>query len=130
MRKTQKLKQVLDRSDGFISGGHQIVSARTYKRAVPRWTKNDRLIRELLLKTFPKMATDSRQHDSAARWGAVIHLYFRMGYTRSQIAEEIGSTSVKIHGIIRSILRVSKGIRADGRGPLGRPKGRPKNAAL
>lgn len=124
MSDAKKIKQA------FNGGGHQIVHARTYKRAIPRWTKNDKSIRELLLRTFPRMREDDRQHEAAARWGAVIHLYFRMGYTRSQIAEEIGSTTVKVHGMIRSILRVSKGIRADGRGPLGRPKGRPKNAAL
>lgn len=111
----KSLRQVLDQSDRF-NVAHQVTGARTYKRRVPTWAMNDQLIRRLLLKTFPKMATSKVQRASAARWGAVIHLYFRMGYTRSQIAEEIGSTAVKVHGVIRSILRVSKGLRADGSG--------------
>lgn len=112
-----KLHNVMDGSEGFISG-HGIVKARTYKRNVPKWALSDSSIRKVVLRAFPRMATDPRQRDAAARWAAVIHLYFRMGYTRSQIAEEIGSSTQKVHGVIRSILRVSKGLRADGNGKL------------
>ena len=96
----------------------QVVQARTYKRKKPTWVWNDKKIRDLIVRAFPKMETSRTQRESAARWASVIHLYFRMGYTRAQIAEEIGSTTGKIHGIIRSISRVSKGLRADGTGRL------------
>lgn len=107
----------------------QIVQARTYRRASPLWTKSDKKIQELITRSFPKVQTSPTQRTAAARWVSVIHLYFRMGYTRSQIAHEIGSTTTKVHGIIRSILRVSKGLRADGCGKLKGSRGRPKNTA-
>src|SRR6266404_3951583 len=53
--------------------------ARTYKKKIPQWVYNDALIRNLLLQSFPKSKTCSRQREGAARWAAVIHLYFRNG---------------------------------------------------
>jgi len=111
------LKTLMDGGEHFM-GGHGIVKARTYKRAVPMWALNDKAIRKMVLRAFPKFITDASQRERAARWASVIHLYFRMGYTRGQIAEEIGSNACKVHGVIRSILRVSKGLRADGSGKL------------
>src|ERR1700752_1077416 len=122
----RKLKNVIDQSDSFV-GAHRIVHARSYKRKPPSWACNDRKVRDLLLRSFPKMASDKKQHEASARWGAVIHLYFRMGYTESQVAEEIGSTTTKVHFVVRSIFRVSKGLRANGTGALGAKRGRPKN---
>ncbi len=118
MRPKKQLGKSLDQNDGFMTGGHQIVHARSYKREVPSWTLNDKTVRRLLLRSFPKLATDGRQRDSAARWGMVIHLYFKMGYTRSQIAEELDTTTERIKGVIRSIQRVSAGRRANGTGKL------------
>jgi hypothetical protein len=93
---------------------HQVVQARTYGRKCPEWTQNDKQIAEVIRQVFPRW--DTTQKTAAARWALVIHLYFRMGYTRSQIAEETGSTTEKIKGVIRSIYRASQGRRADGRG--------------
>lgn len=107
----------------------QIVQARTYRRTTPLWTKSDKKIQQLLLRSFPKMKVDAGQRASAARWASVIHFYFRMAYTRAQIAHELGSTTTKIHGIIRSILRVSNNLAANGSGVLGRPRGKPKKRA-
>lgn len=111
------LKDTLDRADSFM-GGHQIVNARTYKRKIPNWVFNDKKVREIITRGFPSMLTNENQKEGAARWASVIHLYFRMGYTRSQIAEEIGSTSLKIHNVIRSIRRVSNGQRSNGTGKI------------
>ncbi len=112
-----KLRKVMDSTETFV-GGHQIVHARTYKRQIPEWVLSDRKIREVVLRAFPNMVTSPRQRESALRWVSVIHLYYRMGYTRSQIAEEIGSTSLKVHNMIRAISRVSKGLRANGTGKI------------
>lgn len=120
-----RLRNAVDANDQFMTG-HGVVKVRTYKRAVPKWTRNDKAVRALILRSFPKMNTDSAQRNAAARWASVIHLYFRMGYTASQVAEEIGSTTMKIEFVIRSIHRVSKGLRANGTGKLGAKRGRPK----
>jgi hypothetical protein len=112
-----QLRNVMDGGEQFM-GGHGIVKARTYKRKVPEWTKSDKAIRKVILRAFPGLASDPEQRKAASRWANVINLYFRLGYTRSQIAEEIGSSSSKVHGVIRSILRVSKGLRANGTGKL------------
>jgi len=118
MRVKEQLNRSVDQQDPFLTGGHQVVGARKYKRAVPLWAMSDKATRKVILRAFPNFITDSVQREGAARWASVIHLYFRMGYTRGQIAEEIGSSACKIHGVIRSILRVSKGLRANGSGKL------------
>lgn len=119
-RSTKQLGRALDQNDGFMTGGHQIVHARTYKRVIPAWAVNGKEVQKVLLRAFPKLATDDRQRESAGRWTMVIHLYFRLGYTRGQIAEELDTTTERVKGYIRSIYRVSKGLRADGKGPLKR----------
>lgn len=125
MSRSSQLRKTVGGNETFFQG-HQTVGARTYAREAPEWTKNDAEIKKLLLKVFPKLATDSGQRASAARWASVIHLYYRLGYTRSQIAEEIGSTDVKIHGVIRSIARAYRGLRADGSGARSNRRGRPR----
>lgn len=97
---------------------YQIEQARSYRRIQPLWVRNEKKVAALILRSFPKAKTNKGQREAAARWASVIHLYYRMGYTRSQIAHEIGSTETKVSGIIRSITRVSKGLRADGSGKL------------
>ncbi len=129
MKIKAQLNKKVDQNDPFLMGGHGVVSARTYKREVPAWAVNNARVRKLLSQSFPKLETDPNQRAAAARWAAVIHLYFRMRYTRSQIAEELGSSVSKVHGMIRSILRVSKGLRANDKGPRGKAKGRPKKSS-
>src|ERR1700719_4810332 len=120
MRTGKQLVRSLDYNECFMTRGHQIVHARTYKRKVPAWTLKDKEVQKVLLRAFPKLATDDNQRESAGRWVWVIQLYFRLGYTRGQIADELVTTTERIKGVIRSIYRVSEGRRADGRGPLKR----------
>jgi hypothetical protein len=127
-RKYSQLRKVVDTSDLFISDGNQDVGARQYARLVPAWAKSDKAIKSLLLRSFPKLATDPKQREAAGRWAAVINLYFRLGYTRSQVAEEIGSSSGKVHGVIRNISRVINGLRANGSGLRGGKRGRRKKS--
>jgi hypothetical protein len=126
MSKSSELRHIFGGNEAFFQG-HQTVGARTYDREAPKWTKSDIAIRNLLLRVFPKLATDENQRTSAARWVSVIHLYYRLGYTRGQIAEEIGSSDVKVHGVIRSITRACNGLRADGSGQRSGRRGRPRN---
>ena len=55
----KRLKDVLDGNDTYVSGGHQIVKARTYKRIVPAWALSDKKVRQLLLRSFPNFAYKS-----------------------------------------------------------------------
>lgn len=129
-KKGEQLRQSLDSNDGFIANGHAVVKPRTYKREKPDWTKSQSKIQKLLLRSFPKLATNPRQRSSAARWAMVINLFFTMGYTESQVAEELGSSTVKIHNVIRAIYRVANGRSANGSGALGRKRGRPPIRAI
>ena len=120
------MRRVVDANDGLM--GSRIVGPRSYRgRKMPTWAMDDKKVQHLLLSTFPRMKEDSaagrRQRDSAARWHAVIHLYFRMKYTCSQIAEELGSSHCKIKNVIRSIQRVVRGLRADSRKPRTNTRG-------
>lgn len=112
--------------DAF-TGGFQVGAARTYKRMPQIWANSDLEIRKVLLTAFPRQATNPKQRAKAGRWLRVIHYYFRLGYTRVQIAEEMGNTVSAIHTLIRSINRVRKGKMAKNGKPRGlKPPGRPK----
>lgn len=129
MEKNKQLRDAVDSNDPFVSRGHQIVTARSNNREIPTWALNRSKIQAILLCSFPKLKTDSRQRNAAARWTWVIQLYFRMGYTYTQVAEEIGSSPTKIDSVIRSIKRAAQGRSANGSGLLGRKRGRPKKRA-
>jgi len=87
--------------------------ARTYKKAIPEWVFSNSKIGDLVQRSFPNWRNNPRMHDDAARWVAVINLYYRNGYTFSQIAEEICSTTCKVRGVIRSIQRAARGLQAN-----------------
>jgi len=135
MKTGKKLRQSLDSNDTFMGGGHQIVKPRTYKshvrRQTPSWVFKDSEVQKVLLRSFPKLKTNAKQRDAAARWAAVINLFFRLGYTDTQVAQELGTSPLKIECVVRSIRRASQGLRTDGRGLLGaRKRGRPKKHAV
>jgi hypothetical protein len=115
------LRQQFDFSESFMTG-HQTVGPRTYKRPIPEWAYNDAKIKALLLTAFPKLKTNKRQKHAAERWALVIHLYFRMNYTRSQIAQDLDSTVSRIDSVIRSIYRTANGQRTNGSGARTRAK--------
>ncbi len=126
-RDFQQLRTILDGDDPFMVGGHQKSSLRKKERIVPEWTKNDKKVREVLLRSFPKLRTDPKQRYQAARWARIIHLYFRMQYTYRQVAAELDMPLKAMESMIRSIKRVAAGRRANGTGLLGSiPVGRPK----
>jgi hypothetical protein len=61
--------------------------------------------------------------DRVALWIIVINRYFDAGRTRPEIAYELGITPSAVGTLIRNILRAGDGLRTDGKGELGRPRG-------
>jgi hypothetical protein len=117
-----------DGSDPFMTHGHQIIVPRIgKKRSVPDWV-NDRIrIQQILLTSFPKMMTDSKQRERAGRWARILYLHYQANSSYSQIADEMGLTANHVRMILVGIRRVANGRRYDGRGERGvRPRGRPR----
>jgi hypothetical protein len=120
---SRELRQLLDGDDPFLSGGHQILKIRRPRKKIPAWVNDKKKIRELLIRSFPKMKFDFYQRERAGRWAQIINLYFQEGWSRGQITEELKDrwpliTYDAVESIIRSIRRVSKGRRANGTGWL------------
>jgi hypothetical protein len=123
-KKSDILRRVVDGT--FVGGGHQVVKARRQERKTPEWANNDGKIREFVTRAFPKLSTSARQQEGARRWVRVVYLYFRMGYTYTQTAEEMNLTSGQVLGILRNLRRAAKGLWANGAGKHGlRRPGRP-----
>ena len=112
----QELIRMLDGKEQFMRSGHQILVERKHKRIVPDWAQDDAKVRELLLRSFPKFRTDKRQAARAGRWARVIQLYFRMGKTHGQIADEMSIEYNKVKMLIRAIKWAAQGKRTDGSG--------------
>jgi len=124
-KKSEILKQVVDGT--FIRGGHQVVKARSYARKTPDWANSDVKVREFITRAFPKLSDDPRQQEAARRWVQVVQLYFRVGYTNTQTAEEMGLTIGQVRRTIQSLQRAAEGLWAKGTGKHGvRPRGRPR----
>ena len=123
---SQELRNYLDGGDSFMRSGHQILVIRSVKKVIPSWAKSDAKIRKILLRSFPKLKTDKKQAMAAGRWARVIHLYFRMGQTRGQIAGEMGLNYATTDTMIRNIKRAAAGFRANGKGELRGKRGRPR----
>lgn len=124
-----------DGSEPFMTGGHQILKIRRgVQKQIPTWANDDKAIKKFLLRSFPKLQTNDRQRRSAARWVRIIHLHFRAGWTRGDIAEELHLSLDSVRSAIRNIKRAASGIRARGTGPnLGvghRQKGAPSHSPL
>jgi hypothetical protein len=125
-RDFQQLRKILDGNDGFMTGSRIGNLRHQRKRPIPDWTRDNRKIKAILLDLFPKLQTDVKQRARAAKWARVIHLYFRLGYTYRQVAEELEITLSASRGLIWSINLVSRGRQANGRKQRGlRRRGRP-----
>jgi hypothetical protein len=123
----EQLRGKFDGSESFMNHGHQIIKIRRGNRKNPPWVKCDTKIREILLRSFPKMLTNPLQRSRAGTWARVIHLYFRMQMTYSQVAAELNIKPRRAEDLIRSIRRAGAGRKANGKGLLGkRATGRPK----
>jgi hypothetical protein len=123
-----ELRKSVDGSDNFMTG-HRIIKSkgrtRNASRIAPEWARSDVEVRKVLLRSFPKLETDSKQRGRAARWASVIHLYFRMQESYLEIAQELEITPTAVKFLIRSIKRVAAGKSANGSGLHGRRRGAP-----
>jgi hypothetical protein len=124
----QELRKVLDGSDPFMTGGHGIRKPNSRRKKIPDWALNDVSVKEILIRSFPKLQTNLRQRKSAAKWVRVIHLYYRAGMTRGQVATEMGIKDNALKRTLISIKRVAAGRWTDNKGRFGGKKGRPKSA--
>ncbi len=126
-----ELRTKIDGADVFFTG-HRIVKPRRGRdrsetfRTCPEWAMSDAKTRELLLSSFPKLATNKKQRASAGRWARIIQLYYRKQMTHGQICTELGLSLPTIFSVIRSINRVASGKTSDKavarKGSRGRPK--------
>lgn len=111
-----ELRQKIDSKEPFMVRGHGFIKPRSNdKKQVDDWTRDDKEVRKVLMRAFPKLATDDRHRCGAARWVRVIHLYFRVHMTRQQVVDEmIGSWPEITRGIVGHIVRdarqVAKGL--------------------
>lgn len=124
----KQLRRVLDGDDPFMVGGHQKSQLQRRERTVPEWTRSDQKVGKILLRSFPKLHTNTKQRERAAEWARIIHLYFRLQFTYRQTAEEIGKSPGNIRRKIESIKRAGQGLRTNGTGKLRGLKGRPKKS--
>jgi len=127
----KQLRRKIDAKDPFMTHGHQILKPRSDdKKGVPEWATNDQKVREIVLRAFPKFAENGRQRKAAARWIRIIHLYFRMGMTRGQVAEEMGIKPGVVKGIVEGIRQVAAGKQYHRKVDRGiKPRGRPRKIA-
>lgn len=111
------LSQQLDVHDGFMTG-HEIKKAKGAQenRVPPGWALDDEKIKQILLRSFPKMQTNEAQRKKAGRWLRAIHLYYRMGLLRPVVIKELKISFTAWKALIRSIRRAAQGVRADGSG--------------
>jgi hypothetical protein len=123
----QRLRGKVDGDDNFMSA-HQIKKIRTRERVIPPWTLNDKEVRKVLLRAFPSLHTSQSAARSAGRWTRLIHLYYRVQMSNSQVAKEMGMTLNATKMALKSIRRVARGQRTDNKGPIvHQGRGRPKN---
>jgi hypothetical protein len=83
-----------------------------------------------LLKNFPDLDNDREQKEQAARWAAVINLYFRAGWTDSRIEKELGWEKGTAGSIVQQIRRKIRGLRRNGKAYSPRKPGRPRKITV
>jgi hypothetical protein len=112
-----RLRRRMDGDDRFM-GAHQIKKIRTREREIPEWTLDDAEVRKVLLRAFPGLRTSQKQAIRAGRWMRLIHLFYRVQLSNSQVAREMGESLNATKMTLKSIRRVARGQRADNSGPL------------
>jgi len=105
----------------------------------PEWAVNNDLLREVLLRAFPKLETNETQYRRAILWVEIIHRFFRCGHPASLVAMELFSEEglakrpwlrassnpeKYVENTVRRMRRIAAGLRGTGkprRGARGRP---------
>ncbi len=114
-----------DRKDNFQTGHGRRGGPTLRMRKMPKWMNDEKDIRTLLLRVFPRLKTDSRQEKSALRWLGIIHWYFKMGYSARSVAEKLNISEKKVYDTAQRITRAGAGLRTTGKQRTGR-RGRPR----
>lgn len=107
-QKDDEEKKLLKETFGV--GGFQVrrVPQRHKEKEVPEWAIKDESLRVILLKAFPRLHINASQRKSAARWAQVIQLYFRQGWTRIEVADEMMETEESIRCLVFRIKKVAE----------------------
>jgi hypothetical protein len=126
----EQLRQRFDGSDPFVAGGHAVRGGGMTRNAdrvanTPEWANDNLQVRELLLKVFPKLATDENQRKRALAWATIIYLYHRCGMTQLHISMRLGWTENRVKMMIRNINRAATGRSVRTGKPRGK-RGRPR----
>ena len=109
----------------------------------PEWAVNNDLLRQVLLRSFPRMWTNETQLRRALLWMEIIYLFFRRGLPAKAVAMRLFNNDYAeekrpwlasanpekyIEDTVRRIRRTATGLRSTGK-PRSNTKGRPKKAA-
>ena len=101
----------------------QLVVVR-HREKIQEW--DDQKIRKILLTAFPSLQANPSQRKKAARWAAVLKLYFHAGMSSTDVAHYLNYPLPRVKDVLRRATRVSQGYRASGgvlrSGKRGRPK--------
>jgi hypothetical protein len=95
------------------AGFQMAYEACPYDTFVPEWAKTNEGIRKVILTAFPKYETNEIQYLRAQRWATVIYMFWRVQYTNTDIAEELGTTIEEVDLILKRARRVAANRRAD-----------------
>jgi hypothetical protein len=131
------IRSRVDGKDQFVTGSQVRSSARTSNakrvRKTPKWVNDDKAVKQILQRVFPKMFTDKRQRKQALLWNAIIYYWWRAGEPETRAINAINEsrsdedkiTAKQLHDTIYRIRRVvEKGLTTSGK-PRNRPKSRP-----
>lgn len=99
----KQLRKKIDGDDPFMSHGYEIKKIRTREKVAPVWVTSDVKLRKLLNEVFPKWRTEATQRKRAARWAAIITLFYRMGMSKAQVAAELKTTPTVINRVLQTI---------------------------
>lgn len=99
------LRSHVDGSDNFVRGHGVIKTAGATRhtermKRVPVWALDDVKIAELIKIRFPKAQIDPEQRRLASRMLRLINLYYRVGSTTPQVAEELKMTDKAVENAI------------------------------
>jgi hypothetical protein len=132
----KELRRSIDHREPF---SYQIAKIRHIERKweTPDWMRDDRKVLEFLKLRFPNITTDPEQTRRAAKWQAVIWLYFRKGEPAGERDRQTGVDLEKnwkpgtAASIVLKIRRTLQGRnQANGKLKTGRKRGRPKKIQL
>ena len=83
---------------------------RREKKKTPEWAIKDENLRTILLVAFPRLHINASQRKSAARWAQVIQLFYRQGWTETEVADEMLETVCSIRHLVFRIRKLAEKI--------------------